>query len=126
MRKNDLYLIFMLLALAALLHFFLLTQEKAGSLYLEIRQDAKIVQRVKYSALTAAVQQTLETSHGKIEIEFKPGRGVRIVSSPCPDKLCVHQGYINKGGQAILCLPEKILVSLISDQEEGAPDAVLR
>jgi len=33
---------------------------------------------------------------------------VRIKDSPCPNKLCIHQGWIDTG--AIVCLPNRVLV----------------
>jgi hypothetical protein len=42
-------------------------------------------------------------------IEIKGGR-VHMKDSPCPDKLCVQQGWTDRG--AIICLPNKVVISL--------------
>ncbi|HRR92028.1 MAG TPA: NusG domain II-containing protein [bacterium] len=39
-------------------------------------------------------------------------RKVRILSSPCPDKLCVKQGYISESGQVIICLPNRVVIKI--------------
>ena len=44
---------------------------------------------------------------GNTIVEINNGR-VRIKDAPCPNKLCIHQGWINTG--AIVCLPNRILV----------------
>ena len=44
---------------------------------------------------------------GKTIVEIF-GRKVRIVDSPCPDKLCVKQGWIQKG--SLVCLPNSVTV----------------
>lgn len=38
--------------------------------------------------------------------------GVYMKDASCPDKLCVHSGVINKPGQSIVCLPNKIMVEI--------------
>lgn len=50
--------------------------------------------------------------------------GVAVVDSSCPDKLCQNTGVITRGGQSIVCLPNKVSVTLISDS--NAVDAVTR
>lgn len=37
----------------------------------------------------------------------------------CPDKLCVKQGKVKLGGQTVVCLPNKLTVRIISDDEES-------
>lgn len=35
----------------------------------------------------------------------------------CPDKLCVHQKAISRDGESIICLPNKVVVSIIGGEE---------
>lgn len=37
---------------------------------------------------------------------------VRVVESTCPDKVCVRTGWISRPGQAIVCLPNRIVVRI--------------
>jgi hypothetical protein len=41
-----------------------------------------------------------------------------ISSADCPDKLCVHQGKISKIGERIVCLPNRIIIEVVSEQDE--------
>ena len=47
----------------------------------------------------------------------------RMIDANCPDQLCVHQKAISKDGESIICLPNKIVVSIIGG-EENELDAV--
>jgi hypothetical protein len=47
---------------------------------------------------------------------------VRMVSSPCPDQLCLHMGDIHKAGRWIACLPNQVFVRILG-QEGGDLDA---
>ena len=49
--------------------------------------------------------------------------GVRILDSPCPDKLCIHMGIVDGPGQWIACLPNRVFVR-IKGKEESPVDAV--
>jgi hypothetical protein len=46
---------------------------------------------------------------GKSIVEIKDGK-VRMKSAPCPKKLCVHQGWIDRG--AIVCIPNNLIVTI--------------
>lgn len=43
--------------------------------------------------------------------------GIEMIESNCPDKVCVKTGFINKPGQSIVCLPHKVNVIIVSDDE---------
>ncbi|MGL5205923.1 MAG: NusG domain II-containing protein [Acidaminococcaceae bacterium] len=126
MRKNDCLLVLLIVLLAAGLHFFLKSSAADEKLVFEIRHGDEIIQTVKLSALAATGEFAVNTADGTIHIEIDSGKGARITASPCTDKLCIRQGYINKNGQTILCLPEKVMVTAIADKKDGEPDAVLR
>lgn len=47
---------------------------------------------------------------------IKINRGhVYMIEADCPDQLCIKQGKISKNGQSIICLPNKIVVTIVSD-----------
>jgi hypothetical protein len=54
-------------------------------------------------------------------VEIRSGKA-RMVSSPCPDKLCVSMGRISSPGESVLCIPNQVLVTVKSRQ--GQIDAV--
>lgn len=46
---------------------------------------------------------------GETVVQIKDKR-VRIRESSCPNKICIHSGWIDRG--AIICLPNKVVVSI--------------
>ena len=46
-----------------------------------------------------------------------------IYDADCPDKLCVHQCAITNQGESLICLPHRVVVTVIGG-EEGTLDAV--
>ncbi len=53
---------------------------------------------------------------GDSVMEIRDGR-VRMLSSPCQGKICILSGWHQHSGDNIICLPNKVGVSLISNQE---------
>lgn len=48
---------------------------------------------------------------GESHIQVRDG-AVRFVDSPCPTKLCVHQGWLKQGGEVAVCLPNRVTVQI--------------
>lgn len=44
--------------------------------------------------------------------------GVSVEDADCPDKICLKQGFINKSGQSIICLPHKLVIEIIGNTKE--------
>ena len=63
-------------------------------------------------SLNQNITKIIEGPVGKSEIIIKSGK-VRISKSPCTKKYCIHQGWINKANQMIVCIPNQISISII-------------
>ncbi len=44
-----------------------------------------------------------------VTLRVEDGR-VRFTHSDCPDKVCVHTGWLSRAGQTAACLPAGVLV----------------
>ena len=62
---------------------------------------------------------------GASEVEIA-NQAVRIVTSPCPRKICVNMGWIQRPGEVAACLPNHLLLQTIGAVGEGGLDAVSR
>lgn len=67
---------------------------------------------------------TVEGPLGPTEIEIRGGEA-RILSSPCPLKLCRRAGWIGSAGEMAVCLPNEVVVRLPGTPGRGI-DAVSR
>jgi len=50
---------------------------------------------------------------GESHIQVRDGR-VRFVSSPCPNQLCVHTGWLQKSGEVAICMPNRVSVKVLA------------
>ncbi len=59
----------------------------------------------------------VDTDIGGVKIQLKDYR-VRVTSSFSPKKLCVKQGWIEKSGETIIGIPDKLLIKIIGQDED--------
>lgn len=50
-------------------------------------------------------------------VEISDG-GVSMRRAQCPDHLCIRQGRISAGGETLICLPNKVVVEVVSENEK--------
>lgn len=53
---------------------------------------------------------------GKMLIEVKSGR-LRVIESDCPNHLCMKMGPISSEDQTIICIPNKVLITIKGDDK---------
>ena len=81
--------------------------------YLEIYKNNKIL--ATYS-LNQKITKLINGEKGETKITIDNGK-VRFSSAPCAKKYCIHQGWINKANQIIICIPNKISISILGGKK---------
>ncbi len=110
MKRKEFIIVFSLFLFGIILLIF---QEKSSLLlYLIVEVNNKEVLRVNLKSLKSKREFPVEGSLGKSHFEYNPEKGIRMISSPCPDKICIKQGWINKKGESIVCLPNRVVLRL--------------
>ena len=86
--------------------------------------------RIRVDSLPRETGQIWDISGaaGGLRLIYLPEKGFYVESAACPDQVCVHSGYINKAGQSIVCVPNKVTIRLLAGGGEGdaALDGILR
>lgn len=115
--KNDILLGGILLAVALLIWLIM-------ELFVDV-QPEKVVITVNgeaFGSYDINMNTRVEVfDHNTVIIEN--GR-VWMEYASCPDGLCINQGKIKESGQTIICLPNKVMVTI--EGEEGELDAVVQ
>lgn len=80
----------------------------------------------EYGTYSLFEEQTITIGEGDVKniIEIKGGKAYMREAS-CPDQLCVDQNEISFDKESIICLPNKVVVTVISDVE-GELDGIIR
>ena len=123
-RRNDILLIsFLALVSVILLVIPIVTAVKPESPALLIQVDGK-----EYG--TWPLDEDREISINDTNVCRIENGKVKMISADCPDQLCVRQSAIDENGGTIVCLPNKIVLSIVNAEETegegGALDGVAR
>lgn len=105
MKLRDIILIasILLIALAAFL-FIELGKEEGARVVVAVEG-----QEIATYSLSENGEYSLNGGTNILHIE---GGNAWLTEANCPDKLCVHQGKIDKTGEVITCLPNKLTVTV--------------
>ena len=87
--------------------FLLLNREAGGAVSVEV--DGEVV-----GVYSLSRDGEYSLCDGSNILEIKDGRAF-MKSADCPDKTCVHSHAISSVGETIVCLPNRIFVSVIGD-----------
>ncbi len=114
-RPLDWGLFVVLLSLSLSGMFFTKTLYPSGNWVL-IEVEGKLLYRLSiFEEKTISIKGPM----GYTTVEIKDGR-VRVKDSPCPEKICVRQGWIQKG--VIICLPNRVVIRV--GGEDNRVDAI--
>lgn len=109
-KRNDILLIAVLLiAAAGIMMFLTLTRTEGAKVNVKI--DNEIVGT--YS-LNEDITLKLGDNDKYNILVIKDGKA-QISEASCPDQLCVNQKEISYDSQSIICLPNKVVVEVISN-----------
>lgn len=107
MKKKDILLFSALFLIIFLVYIFSRLQSPYGETVI-IQANGKELFRIPLSEDRVI---KIPGPLGESIVEIKD-RKVRMLYSPCPDKLCEKEGYISKPGQMIVCVPNRILIKI--------------
>lgn len=79
-----------------------------------------------YGTYSLLEEQTIVIEDGTMKniIEIKDGEAYMLEAS-CPDQLCVDQNEISFDQESIICLPNKVVITVTSDIESEV-DGIIR
>ncbi|MDF2800950.1 MAG: hypothetical protein K0S61_853 [Anaerocolumna sp.] len=113
MKKNDIKLIAVILLIAVAGMAFLFLTQKQGDKVIVI-VDGQIT---KEYPLNKDISVDIEGVNGGTNHLVIEDGHADVTDASCPDKVCVHQKQIEKNGESIVCLPNKVIVKVESSTE---------
>lgn len=125
MRKNDLILGVGVIAAALVM---LLIMNLAGGQPEGTASDYQVCIRVDgkvWGTWPLEEDRTIEVNldSGYNRVRMEAGE-VYMEEADCPDGYCMHQGPLSGGIETIVCLPHKLVVEVISEQETASEENI--
>ncbi|WII34994.1 NusG domain II-containing protein [Paenibacillus thiaminolyticus] len=84
----------------------------AGEAHAQIQVDGEIYQTVKLTKETQWIEIRTDRGYDVLRVR---DYGIEVVESDCPQKICFTFGHITKKNEAIICLPLRMYITIISD-----------
>lgn len=112
MKKRDLILIISILLIAGIVYGVTLFTSSNGKRVVVTVDKETVIDESLSKNQELLVPQT----NGENTILIKNGQ-VTMKEADCPDQICVLHKAITKSGETIVCLPHKVVVEIISDEE---------
>lgn len=116
LKKRDFLLIGGLLALALLLWICVRQVGNRAGAYVTVTVDGEL-----YGTYSLDVEQEVPIRRDGVTtnvLVIAEGQA-DMIQADCPDKLCVHQRAISKSKESIICLPNKVVVTV---EQAGSPE----
>lgn len=108
LKRKDFILIFVVLIVIVFtftINYFVNTKSVEN---IEIYVDNKLY---KTYSIDDEEKFKIENEEGYNIIKIHD-RGVEIIEASCPDKVCVHSGFVTKPSESIVCLPNKVHIKI--------------
>lgn len=122
MKKQDFIVIGVVAVIVAVLLIFLYGVNKDSGETVVIETDGKVVETLP---LDTDAQREIATDDGGINVLVIKDGSAEMTNANCPDGICTNHKPINKSGETIICLPHKVVVSVVNEKDKDSEiDAV--
>ena len=115
LRKADLLLLAAALVFGAVLAAVLLLRSPGGTVQVRVAGAVTAGYPLDVDAF-----YTITGADGGTNLLVIEDGAARIEEASCPDGVCVHTGRIRRNGQSIVCLPNQVVVEIVSDTENSS------
>lgn len=120
-RKNDIIMIAFLLLICVVIQFYNVYKRNSGN------ENSRVIisafgKEYKNLPLNENNEIIIENGNMKNIIVIENGE-VYMKDANCDEGLCLRQDKISRPGESIVCLPNKVKVSITGNKEENDIDA---
>lgn len=110
MKKNDMFMIVGLIAVALCIFIMNIYNKRSG--------DAVVIyyNNEEYDVISLDEEKIIRVNDTNV-VKIENGK-VFMESANCPDQICVQQKPVDGSGRDIVCLPNKVVIRVISNRKD--------
>lgn len=112
MNKSDFKLIVLLLIIIGGIFIFIGVTKKEGSIA-EVYYEDEMVLSID---LNINKEYIIDGELGDVVLEVKDNK-IRVKEENSPKHICSKEGFIGDSSRTLICLPNKIIVKIVGDNE---------
>ena len=88
-----------------------------------IKSDGKVLKTIDLNKVIDPQEFTIKTDKGNYNVISVKHNGIRVKAADCPNQVDVKVGWISNPGQLIVCLPNKLIISIKGEENKGIDGA---
>ncbi|MGH4138914.1 NusG domain II-containing protein [Clostridium sp.] len=81
-----------------------------------IKSDGKVFKTIDLNKVVESQEFTIKTGNGHFNTILVKHNSIRVSDANCLHKECVKSGSISKPGEIIVCLPNKLIITIEGKQ----------
>jgi hypothetical protein len=122
MKKGDFILIIAIIIIAVSIFFYI-------NFYAHGDKGAQVIIKLENQIIKEISLPVEDKIEYKVEIDqenynlvqIKDDR-VRIKNANCPDQVCVNEGWKDKAGETLVCLPHQLVIEITGEDQDNEID----
>lgn len=114
LKKGDIIIFTAVVLLAVLLFLFLNVFNQNTGHFVRIEVNGKTETILPLQSDTVYEVKTDDENYNTVIIE---DGFAAVFEASCPDKICVKHKKVSKAGESIICLPNKLVVTIVSESD---------
>ena len=122
-KRNDIILAALILIVAAA-GIFLLNIFKTDGAFVVVKVDGVETERYALSEKAEIIITTGDNNEFKNTLVIEDNKAF-IKNANCPDKICEGHKAISFKGETIVCLPHKVVIEIVADENVDGLDAAV-
>ena len=121
--KIDFILILFLFLAGIVLTLCVFFPQSGEGSVVEVHENGKLLLSLP---LTQNTERTIRTDDGHTNHFVIRDGTVTMTSADCSDRTCVRTGGIRQAGQSIVCLPHRLVLTIVGQSSDNSLDAVVQ
>ena len=123
-RKKAVLLAAVLLVIAILcgIRIYAVSHSSTGNgqaLYADIYQSGELLETIRLDTVTDEYTFEVPGEGGASNTVCVCPGSIAIISANCPDQICVHHSRISRNKETIVCLPDKVVITIENGEDSG-------